>query len=199
MYLLDGKTLSADMPFTHGGFNYPPNWIRLSSPEDKAAIGLTEIVEQPRPDDFYASVMADPNNPGQWIVTPYTPAEMKPKLANYSRQQRANRELAGITHTVAGKPRQIPTDPATRSTFFDARVVIARPGPTPPTVYDFPGALGEEGEVVTIPEAQVLAIEQKMEDRVGGCAETQLALQAQIAAGTVTTKEQIDTAYAAVP
>jgi len=199
MYLLDGNPISPDRPFTHDGFNYPANWIRLSSPADKAAIGMTEVVEAPRPDDFYQSVVADPVNHGQWIVTPYTPEEMKPRLEAYSRQQREQRELAGVEHTVAGKLRFIPTDVQTRGTFFDYRVVIARPGPTPPTIYDFRGGIEGGDEVVSIPEAQVLLIEQKMEDRISGCAQTQLDLQVQITAGTVTTKEQIDSAYAAVP
>lgn len=197
MLILDGQPISPDAPFTHEGTNYPANWIRLATPEEKEAIGLTEIVEEPKPDEFYNLVLADPVNHGQWIVTPYPPEQMKSRLAQYSRQQRGYREMAGIEHTVAGKVRLIPTDPATRSTFFDMRVVIARPGPTPPTVYDFRGMDG--GEVVTVPEAQVLLIEQKMEDRVSGCAQAQLELQVQINAGTVTTKEEIDAAYAAVP
>jgi hypothetical protein len=197
MYVLNGQPIAPDTPFAHDGVNYPSNWIALSSPEEKEAIGLTEVDEEPKPDEFYNLVLADPDNPGQWVVTPFTPEEMKPRLAQYSRMQRDYRELAGIEHMVAGKVRLIPTDPATRSTFFDFRVVISRPGPVPPTVYDFRGMDG--GEVVTVPEAQVLAIEQKMEDRISGCAQTQLDLQVQINAGTVTTKEEIDAAYAAVP
>jgi len=193
MYLLDGKTLSADMAFTHGGFNYPSNWIRLSSPADKAAIGMTEIVEQPRPDDFYASVAADPVNHGAWIVTPYTPAEMKPRLEAYSRQARINRELAGVTHVIGPDTFIIPTDPPTREQFFNYRIIQERPAAPINTPYDF------GTKVVALSEGTLLDIEQKMEDRVHGCLVTQLNLQASITAGTTTTKEQIDTAYAAVP
>lgn len=42
MYLLDGKPLALDRAFTHGGISYPANWLRLSSPAEKAAIGITE-------------------------------------------------------------------------------------------------------------------------------------------------------------
>lgn len=46
MLVLDGKPLAYDRPFTHDGIQYPANWLRLSSPEEKAAIG---IEEQPDP------------------------------------------------------------------------------------------------------------------------------------------------------
>lgn len=54
MFILDGKPLPLDVPFETGGIKYPANWLRLSTLEEKQAIGITEIVEQPRPDDrFY--------------------------------------------------------------------------------------------------------------------------------------------------
>lgn len=54
MFLLDGKPLPLDVPFETGGIRYPSNWLRLSTLEEKEAIGITEIAEQPRPDDrFY--------------------------------------------------------------------------------------------------------------------------------------------------
>ena len=42
MLVLDGKPLAYDRPFTHDGIQYPANWLRLSSPEEKAAIGIEE-------------------------------------------------------------------------------------------------------------------------------------------------------------
>lgn len=54
MFILDGKPLPLDVPFETGGIKYPANWLRFSTLEEKQAIGITEIVEQPRPDDrFY--------------------------------------------------------------------------------------------------------------------------------------------------
>ena len=46
MFILDGKPLSPDVAFTHDGIQYPANWLRLASPEERAAIGITE---QPDP------------------------------------------------------------------------------------------------------------------------------------------------------
>ena len=41
MFILDGKPLSPDNAFTHDGINYPANWLRLATPEEREAIGIT--------------------------------------------------------------------------------------------------------------------------------------------------------------
>jgi len=46
MFILDGRPLSPDVPFEHDGISYPANWLRLASPEEREAIGITE---QPDP------------------------------------------------------------------------------------------------------------------------------------------------------
>ena len=50
MFILDGKPLSPDVAFTTGGIQYPNNWLRLASPEERAAIGITEVPD-PAPYD----------------------------------------------------------------------------------------------------------------------------------------------------
>ena len=43
MFILNGKPLSPDRAFTtEDGRQFPANWLRLSTPEEKAAIGITE-------------------------------------------------------------------------------------------------------------------------------------------------------------
>lgn len=60
MFILDGKPLSPDRAFTHAGIQYPANWLRLSSPEERAAIGITEAPPEPVYDQrFYWG----PDNP----------------------------------------------------------------------------------------------------------------------------------------
>jgi hypothetical protein len=54
MFILDGKPLSPDVAFTHDGVQYPANWLRLASPEERAAIGITEQPDPPAYDQrFY--------------------------------------------------------------------------------------------------------------------------------------------------
>ncbi len=50
-FKLNGNPLAVDVPFTVGtgenAVNYPANWLRLSTAEEKAAIGITEV-EDPK-------------------------------------------------------------------------------------------------------------------------------------------------------
>jgi len=42
-FKLEGKTLAVDVPFqTSDGTNYPANWLRLTTLDEKKAIGITE-------------------------------------------------------------------------------------------------------------------------------------------------------------
>ena len=62
MFLLNDKPISPDTAFTHEGIQYPNNWLRLASPEERAAIGITEVADPVRADDrFYWN--GDINNP----------------------------------------------------------------------------------------------------------------------------------------
>ena len=45
MLQLDGKTLQYDRAFTHNGYQYPDNWLRLTTLEEKQAIGIVEVPE----------------------------------------------------------------------------------------------------------------------------------------------------------
>jgi hypothetical protein len=60
MLLLDGKPLSYDRAFTHDGIQYPANWLRLSSWEEKSAIGITEVADPPYYDQRFYWNLDDP-------------------------------------------------------------------------------------------------------------------------------------------
>lgn len=54
MFLLNGQPLAVDTPFTANDIQYPANWLRLASAEEKSAIGITEVADPVRADDrFY--------------------------------------------------------------------------------------------------------------------------------------------------
>ena len=46
-FKLDGNPLAADVAFSHNDIQYPANWLRLSTAEEKTAIGITEV-EDPK-------------------------------------------------------------------------------------------------------------------------------------------------------
>ena len=53
-FKLDGKPLAVDVPFTVGDINYPANWLRLSSAQEKKDLGITEVADAPTYDSrFY--------------------------------------------------------------------------------------------------------------------------------------------------
>ena len=62
MLKLDNKPLSYDRAFTHNDIQYPANWLRLSSLEERNALGITEVANDPTYDQrFYWGV----DNPKQ--------------------------------------------------------------------------------------------------------------------------------------
>ena len=62
MLTLNNKPLSYDRAFTHDGIQYPANWLRLASLEEKTALGISEVANEPRFDQrFYWGV----DNPKQ--------------------------------------------------------------------------------------------------------------------------------------
>lgn len=45
--------------FTVNGVEYPSNWVNLSTPEEKAAIGMVDVVYGPAPSDVYYWISQD--------------------------------------------------------------------------------------------------------------------------------------------
>jgi hypothetical protein len=83
-FVLDGKNLPLDTPFEHDGTSFPANWLRLATPEERAAIGITEIPDYPRPDDRFFFVSQNPD--GTWTAIPKDLAGLKTSWASQFRQ-----------------------------------------------------------------------------------------------------------------
>ena len=60
MLKLDNKPLSYDRAFTHAGIQYPANWLRLASLEEKTAIGITEVANDPTYDQRFYWGLSNP-------------------------------------------------------------------------------------------------------------------------------------------
>ena len=76
MFLLNGSPLPLDTPFEIDGTHYPANWLRLTSIEEKNAVGITEVpdVTVSYDDRFYWGV----DNPKQLDDLTVTPEEGEP-------------------------------------------------------------------------------------------------------------------------
>ena len=46
-FKLDGNPLAVDVAFSHNNINYPANWLRLSTADEKTALGITEVADDP--------------------------------------------------------------------------------------------------------------------------------------------------------
>ena len=46
-FKLDGNPLAVDVAFSHNDINYPANWLRLSTADEKKALGITEVADDP--------------------------------------------------------------------------------------------------------------------------------------------------------
>ncbi len=54
MFVLNGNPLPLDTPFEANGTLYPANWLRLATPAEREAIGITEVPDPPSYDQrFY--------------------------------------------------------------------------------------------------------------------------------------------------
>ena len=46
-FKLNGNPLAVGVAFSHNDIQYPANWLRLSTAEEKTAIGITEVADAP--------------------------------------------------------------------------------------------------------------------------------------------------------
>jgi hypothetical protein len=85
MFLLNGKSLAIDTPFQIDGTSYPANWLRLTSIEEKNAVGITEVLDDVVEYDsrFYWGV----DNPKQLDDITVTPEEGEPYVQHGLKHQ----------------------------------------------------------------------------------------------------------------
>ena len=67
MLKLNNKPLSYDRAFTHADIQYPANWLRLSSLEERNALGITEVAEAPSWDQKFYWGVDNPKDHAQLV------------------------------------------------------------------------------------------------------------------------------------
>lgn len=70
MFMLNDKPLPIDTPFEVNGTHYPANWLRLTSLEEKQAIGITEVPDPEPYDDRFWWGVGNPKQLDDLTVTP---------------------------------------------------------------------------------------------------------------------------------
>jgi hypothetical protein len=117
---------------------------------------------------------------------PIDPAEQKALLVAYAADMRWRKETGGIV--VGGVP--VATDDRSKQMIMGARIAAEADSEfTTPWV-------GIDGSINTLTAAQVIAVSNAVLAHVAGCFATFAALQPDITAGTITTREEIDAAFA---
>ena len=95
MFLLDNRVLQLDTPFEHDGTSYPANWLRLATPEEREAIGITEVDEPAGYDDRYYWGVGIPKQLDDEEITPedgqpYTQKGLKSQVISQIKQTAAS-------------------------------------------------------------------------------------------------------------
>ena len=80
--LPNGAVIVPGNPFVYEEIQYPANWLTHSTSADKSALGLVEVIDDPRPDDRFYFVNADPANAGKWITTPKDLTQIRAMLTD---------------------------------------------------------------------------------------------------------------------
>ena len=95
MLTLNGRTLNPDEGFQHEGTSYPQNWLRLTSLEEKQAIGITE----------------EPDVVAPWYDQRFYWGVDNPKLLNDREEsdEQGNPLYVQVLGTVDGKPAMVNT------------------------------------------------------------------------------------------
>ena len=93
MYKLNGKTLNPDEGFQHEGTSYPQNWLRLTSLEEKQAIGIVE----------------EPDVVAPWYDQRFYWGVDNPKLLNDREEsdEQGNPMYVQVLGTVDGQPAMV--------------------------------------------------------------------------------------------
>lgn len=68
--LSDNTIIYPGREFAAGGVQYGSNWREHMTDEQKAALGIVEVIDDPRPDERFYWVSENPEYPGKWIATP---------------------------------------------------------------------------------------------------------------------------------
>ena len=67
MFILNNKPISPDAAFEHEGVQYPANWLRLATPEEREVIGITEEPDPPSYDQRFYWGIGNPKDHAELV------------------------------------------------------------------------------------------------------------------------------------
>ena len=111
MLKLNNKPLSYDRAFTHADIQYPANWLRLSTLEERNALGITEVADAPSYDQRFYWGVDNPRDLAelktQWKATQSEIADshLKPSDWRVVRAAELGQAVASVWLTYRGAVR----------------------------------------------------------------------------------------------
>lgn len=189
-FLYQGKVYAAEQEIEIEDVNYVPGRLM---PEERTALGITEVIEQPMPDLRYGYANEDPATPGAWIFTPFPPEQLKKKLIDHAAAVRYGIESAPVDVTVAGA--QVPMSPARgddRAALHITFSAIASGLRKDTDVFKFADGVGRAATNAEMQAAIMTALA-----RVQTAFDKEKTVVDQIAAGGITTYEAVEAAFSA--
>ncbi len=181
MFILNGQPLREDVPFTHNGIQYPANWLRLSTFEEKIAIGITEVVQEPRPDDTIYWVTD--NNDGTYTATPKDLDTLKDIWRQKLKARRDKSQFGGMLFNGIA----LQTDIDSQTKYVGAAVAAMLDNQYLVTWKT------ADGNFVELTAAQIIGVSQAVRAHVQATYDNEAAISEYItAAGDLNTLQQID-------
>lgn len=105
MFMLDNKPLPLDTAFTHNEVQYPANWLRLATQEERAALGVTEVTDAPAYDDRFYWGADNPKDldqlKSQWTATVKQTANYMLQPTDWTVWRKAERDIPIPVDVVA--------------------------------------------------------------------------------------------------
>ena len=159
--------------------------VTALTPEEYAILGITPVVEQPRPDTTYGTAVEDPAKPGAWLYTPFSSDELAGLLIQRAAAKRYEKEVSGIA--VGGLT--VATDDRSKMMIIGARMAaVADPAWTT--------AWAAGTQFVTVDAPTIIAISNSVQAHVNACFSAYKAAVEGINSGAIVTFEAVDAEYA---
>lgn len=180
--LSDGRVVQGDAPIEIDEAQHLRG-VAGMAPDERTALGITEVVEQPQPTGDFIFINEDPNVPGGWVVTPFPDERIKAELIAVAASARYAKETSGMVFN--GIP--IATDDGRSQLKITQSYLAALADPNWSTVWS------EGGFAIDAPT--MIAISKAFSEHTNNCFLTFDVVKKQIEAGALTTKEAVRAAF----
>lgn len=184
--LADGRMVQGDdTSLVIGEIQYLRG-VRGIPPDERKALGITEVVEEPMPQEEFVDFSEDPENPGKWLRQPWAKERIQQTLIMEAQSARYTLEQSGFKINNF----HILTDDRSKLMLMGAKT-LAEADPSYVTQWANP-----DGSTVELQGAVLEAIAIAVAKFVDSCFAIYSEVAKKIETGEITTKSQVRDAFA---